>query len=105
MGALRHEEPVRLTDAWAAKVGEAWRAQALHCDHFGNVISNLPLRALARIKAVNGTRTRTVETYEEAAPNELVALVGSSGRIEFAVRQGSAASRLHAGPGDTLVVT
>ena|SRR2546421_6633459 len=105
LGIARHAEPMRLSDAWASKVGEAWRAIALHCDHFGNVISNLPIRALARIKAVNGMRLRTVETYEEAQPNELVALVGSSGRIEFALREGSAASKLHAAPGETLVVT
>ena len=105
IGAPRHLEPIRLSQAWASKVGEAWRAQVLHCDHFGNVISNLPLRALARLKVVNGTRVRTVETYQEAQSSELVALVGSSGRIEFAVREGSAASRLHTGPGDTLVVT
>jgi S-adenosylmethionine hydrolase len=105
IGHPRREEPMRLPDAWASKVGEAWRAQALHCDHFGNVISNLPLRALARIKAANGMRVRTVETYEEAQPNELVALVGSSGRIEFALREGSAAARLHAAPGETLLVT
>ena len=104
LGIARHAEPVRLNDAWASKVGEAWRAIALHCDHFGNVISNLPIRALARIKAVNGVRLRTVETYEDAQPNELVALVGSSGRIEFALREGSAASRLHTAPGETLVV-
>src|SRR5438105_4280475 len=83
----------------------AWSAQVLHCDHFGNVISNLPLRALARIKAVNGTRVRTVETYDEAEPNELVALMGSSSRIEFALREGSAAARLHTAPGETLLVT
>lgn len=105
VGRLRREEPMRLPDAWASKVGEAWRAQALHCDRFGNVISNLPIRALARIKAVNGTRVRTVETYEDAEPNELVALVGSSGRIEFALREGSAAARLHTAPGETLLVT
>ena len=105
MGRARKVEPVRLPDAWASKVGEAWRAQALHCDHFGNVISNLPIRALARIKAANGMPVRTVETYEDAHPNELVALVGSSGRIEFALREGSAAARLHAAPGETLLVT
>ena len=105
LGTPHHGEPMRLPDAWASKVGEAWRAIALHCDRFGNVISNLPLRALARIKAVNGMRLRTVETYDEAQPNELVALVGSSGRIEFALREGSAADRLHAAPGETLVVT
>lgn len=105
LGTARRQDPARLTDAWASKVGEAWKALALHCDHFGDVISNLPIRALARIKAVNGTRVRTVETYEDAEPNELVSLVGSSGRIEFALREGSAAARLHVGPGDTLVVT
>jgi S-adenosyl-L-methionine hydrolase (adenosine-forming) len=105
LGTPRRQEPLRLPDAWASKVGEAWRAQALHCDHFGNVITNLPIRALARIKVINGTRVRTVETYEEALPNELVALVGSSGRIEFALREGSAATRLHTAPGETLLVT
>ena len=105
LGTARRQEPLRLPDAWASKVGEAWRAKALHCDHFGNVITNLPIRALARIKAINGTRVRTVETYEEAQPNELVALVGSSGRIEFALREGSAATRLHTAPGETLLVT
>ncbi len=105
LGRPQGQEPLRLPDAWASKVGEAWRAQVLHCDHFGNVITNLPIRALARIKVINGAPVRTVETYEEAHPNELVALVGSSGRIEFALRQGSAASRLHTAPGETLLVT
>src|SRR5438034_6646488 len=105
VGRPHKAEPLRLADAWASKVGEAWRAEALHCDHFGNVISNLPIRALARIRAVNGTRVRTVETYEEGEPNELVALMGSSGRIEFALREGSAAARLHTAPGETLLVT
>jgi S-adenosylmethionine hydrolase len=105
VGRAARAEPVRLPDAWASKVGEAWRAQALHCDHFGNVISNLPIRSLARIKAANGMRVRTVETYEDAQPNELVALVGSSGRIEFALREGSAATRLHVAPGETVLVT
>jgi len=105
LGTPCGQGPLRLPDAWASKVGEAWRAQALHCDHFGNVITNLPIRALARIKAINGMRVRTVETYEEAQPKELVALVGSSGRIEFALREGSAANRLHTAPGETLLVT
>ncbi|TME89001.1 MAG: SAM-dependent chlorinase/fluorinase [Chloroflexi bacterium] len=105
VGRPHRAEPLRLPDAWASKVGEAWRAEALHCDHWGNVISNLPIRALARIKQANGMRVRTVETYEDAQPNELVALVGSSGRIEFALREGSAATRLHVAPGETLLVT
>lgn len=104
LGRSSSTAPMRLEDAWATKVGEAWRAQVLHCDHFGNVISNLPFRALARITAVNGAKVRTVETYEDGHPNELLALVGSSGRIEFALRDGSAAMRLHVSPGETLLV-
>ena len=104
LGSPSSAAPMRLEDAWAKKVGEAWRAQVLHCDHFGNVISNLPLRALARITTVNGARVRTVETYEEAQAGELVVLVGSSDRIEFALKQGSAAERMHTGPGETLLV-
>src|SRR2546429_3329555 len=76
VGRPHRAEPLRLPDAWAAKVGEAWRAQALHCDHFGNVISNLPIRALARIKQANGVRVRTVETYEDSPPQALGAPVG-----------------------------
>src|SRR5712691_824768 len=97
--------PVAARLAAGTALAELGRAQVLHCDHFGNVITNLPIRALARIKVINGAPVRTVETYEEAHPNELVALVGSSGRIEFALRQGSAASRLHTAPGETLLVT
>src|SRR6202165_6151289 len=58
VGRPRRAETGGPPEAWASKVGEAWRAQALHCDHFGNVISNLPIRALARIKAENGARGR-----------------------------------------------
>ena len=104
LGTVSTAPVIRLDEAWAKKVGEAWRAQVLHCDHFGNVISNLPLRALARITAVNGARVRTVETYDDAQRGELVALVGSSDRIEFALKQGSAAERMHTGPGETLLV-
>src|SRR2546430_4718387 len=105
VGTAHHREPLRLQDAWASKVGEAWRAQGLHCDHFGNVISNLPLRAWARMKAVKGAAGRNGVAEEQCRAMELVGLMGSSGRIEFALREGSAAARLHTAPGETLLVT
>src|SRR2546428_6096650 len=105
VGRPHRAEPLRLPDAWASKVGEAWRAQALPCDHFRHVISNLPIPAPARIKHANRLPVPAVHTSEDAQPNELVALVGSSGRIEFALREGSAATRLHVAPGETLLVT
>lgn len=96
---------VRLPEVAAAKVGEAWQALVLHCDRFGNIITNLPSRALKSLRAVNGARLRAVRTYEEGEPDELLALLGSSGRVEFAVRQASAAERLRVKPGETLLVT
>ncbi len=96
---------VRLPDVAAAKVGEAWQTLVLHCDHFGNVITNLPPRALRSLRAVNGARLRPVRTYDQGESNELLALLGSSGRVEFAVRQASAADRLRVKPGETLLVT
>ena len=37
---------------------------------------------------------RFVRTFGEGAPGELVAYMGSGGRVEIAVREGSAAARL-----------
>jgi S-adenosylmethionine hydrolase len=45
---------------------------------------------------VAGARARFVVTYGEGRSGELLALIGSSGRLELAVREGSAAARLGA---------
>lgn len=89
----------------AEKVGEAYRALVLHCDRFGNVVTNLPPRVLPRLRSVNGRPLRPVRTFEEGADGEIVALLGSSGRVELAVRQGSAQDRLQVRPMDTVLVS
>ena len=43
-------------------------------------------------------------TYAEAAPGETLALVGSEGHLEIAVREGSAAHALGLRPGDQVLV-
>jgi len=105
LGRISSHALVRLPEIAAIKVGEAWQTLVLHCDHFGNVVTNLPPRTVKSLRAVNGTRLRPVRTYEEGEPNELLALLGSSGRVEFAVREASAANRLRVKPGETLLVT
>jgi hypothetical protein len=45
---------------------------------------------------------RVVRTYGEAAPGELVALLGSSGFVEIAVRDGHAAARLRLSRGQAV---
>ena len=94
----------RLSTA-ADRVGEAYRALVLHCDRFGNVVTNLPLRVLPRLRSVNGRPLRPVRTYEEGDDGELIALLGSSGRIELAIRRASAADRLQVRAMDTVLVS
>jgi S-adenosylmethionine hydrolase len=57
----------------------------------GVVVGNVQLRGIRR-------------TYGEAAVGELLALVGSSGFLEIAVRQGSAAAALGAVPGTPVTL-
>jgi len=46
--------------------------------------------------------SRVRRTYAEVEPGEVLALVGSSGYLEIAVREGSAARRLGIRPGDEV---
>jgi S-adenosylmethionine hydrolase len=105
LGSPTDEPPVRLPEANARKVGGGWEVHVLHIDHFGNVITNLPGHTLSQLRAVNGTPVRTVRSYEGGDPDELIALTGSSGRIELAIREGSAAERVRATPGERLRIT
>ena len=75
------------------------RGEVLHVDRFGNAITNVEASMLP--EAAAGVRVRAGgrglplrRTYADAAPGEALALVGSGGRIEIAVREGSAADRL-----------
>ena len=43
---------------------------------------------------IGSRQMRIVRTYGEVAPSELVALVGSSGFIEIAVREGNATAEV-----------
>jgi S-adenosylmethionine hydrolase len=80
----------------------------LTTDHFGNLITTL--RASEVLPAadaefrlqVAGRMLRSVRTFADAQPNELVALVGSFDTIEVAVRDGSAAARLSPVPGASV---
>jgi S-adenosylmethionine hydrolase len=80
----------------------------IHIDRFGNCISNIlewrvaDRRADARIefkgKRIGGIR----RTYAEAERGELLALIGSSGYLEIAMRDDSAAARAGAVVGDKI---
>jgi S-adenosylmethionine hydrolase len=81
-----------------------WTGEVMHVDTFGNLITNLPGSASggrgAAARVVCKRRmVRVVSSYAAGQAREVIAVEGSLGLIELAVRGGSAARRLGAGRG------
>jgi S-adenosylmethionine hydrolase len=76
--------------------------QIVHVDHFGNCISNIAA-FMASPRAVIAVAGRAIgglaETYQQG---EIVALTGSTGLVEIALRNGSASDALGLRVGDTV---
>ncbi len=105
--ARRIDDPV-LLDVHPTGHGEA-RGCIIQIDHFGNATTNIPydqLRDQRRIEVrVNGKKIgRLKRTYWDVAPGKPLALIGSSGLLEIAVRDGSAQKDLNVKVGDEVVV-
>ena len=74
----------------------------LRIDKFGNIVTNLRLGHLGRdftIRVAGLAITRLCSSFSEAEPGEFFAIEGSTGFIELALNQGSAAERLDVGRG------
>lgn len=100
------DDPV-LLDISPAAARDSGRV--IHIDHFGNATTNVLHDALrarpVRQVAVRGRKVGKVRrTYWDVAPGKPLALVGSSGLLEIAVRDGSAATDLKIQVGDKVVV-
>jgi S-adenosylmethionine hydrolase len=91
----RTPEPVR--DA-----GGSLRGEVIAVDRFGNLVTNL-VAVRGGAVHVAGHRAAVHRTYADVAAGALVALVGSSGLLEVAVRDGSAAAAVGIGRGGTVV--
>lgn len=85
--------------------GDSLFGKVIHVDRFGNLVTNVPisqLRAFAGDADMSGMRVhvsdRTIDGisdhYGERPVGEVLALVGSSGLLEVAVREDSAARKL-----------
>ena len=84
----------------------------LHIDHFGNLITNFHIDSFSdvRVRAFElaiGTQIlrRLGLTYAEVDPGEAFAIVGSSGYLEIAMNQASAARALGCGVGAPCELT
>jgi S-adenosylmethionine hydrolase len=89
-----------------------WTGTILKADHFGNLATNFHIDQFPAIRthafSLNAglqAITRLALTFSECAPDELVAIVGSSGYLEVAASQGSAAKELGCGAGSPVELT
>jgi S-adenosylmethionine hydrolase len=92
-------DPVTLAWPAAERHGCELRGECLAADPFGNVATSVraaDVEALGHSPTVRvgGLLARFVRTFGDGRPGELLALLGSGGRLEIAVREGNAA-RLH----------
>jgi len=100
-------KPIRAADG-------SLRGEIVYVDRFGNLITNLRQATLAGQFKVPLDRTevrikrRTIHgisrTYADRKSGGLLAVIGSSGYLEVAVNQGSAAQVLGCKKGDAVVV-
>nr|MBC7243969.1 SAM-dependent chlorinase/fluorinase [Chloroflexota bacterium] len=105
------QDPVRfaVTEALVQNDGSI-HGQVLHVDRFGNIITNVPRELLTtgqswRVHIAGYEVDSLSKTYAGAADGALLALIGSSGHLEIAVRNGNAAAMLKADRGTEVVVT
>jgi S-adenosyl-L-methionine hydrolase (adenosine-forming) len=89
-----------------------WQGTVLHIDRFGNLITNFHIDHFSDVRVrpfelAIGTRIlrRLGLTYAEVDPGEVFAIVGSSGYVEVAVNQASAARALGCGVGAPCELT
>lgn len=101
------DNPVLLDIAPAP--GLSRMATIIHLDVFGNATTNLSLQTLAAIErprfVLHGKQLGSLHrTYWDVPPGTPLALIGSSGLLEIAVRDGSAAEDLGLRVGDQVVI-
>lgn len=103
-------DPLRLSWPTVRAVAGAVAGAVLHVDRFGNLVTSIRAETLeelgraARIR-LGGRPLPLVGTYGDLEPGQAGALIGSSGRLEVAVREGSAAARFKARRGTPVVVS
>jgi S-adenosylmethionine hydrolase len=86
--------------------------RVIHVDHFGNCVTNIGPEHLRKhglgrhltVEIIDQRLPGLYETYAEVPVGGLIALMGSSARLELSVRNGNAAQTLGVGVGDLVRV-
>ena len=92
LGAVEEDPIIRRTPEATRRDDGAVQGEVITVDRFGNAVTNL-LAMRGGMVQVAGLSLALRRTYADAEQGDPVALVGSSGLVEIAVRDGSAAER------------
>ena len=111
-GKLIHDH-LRLASAHPVRTARrVWTGSVLKIDRFGNLITNLSVREFGDLQThpfelqVGFEKlTRLALNFAEGEPGELLVIVGSSGYVEVAANQASAAKKLGCGAGAPVELT
>ena len=89
-----HDDPVIRRTPEVHREEDGWlRGEVIVIDRFGNAVTNLVAAHASEVR-VSDRVISLARTYADVASGEPIALVGSSGLIEIAIRDGNAASSL-----------
>ncbi len=103
-------DPVRIETPSPVRTGQGWEAEVIWVDVFGNLSTNLREDQLpADLSAVtirigDEILHGVAQTFANAEPGSLTALIDSSGHLAVAVVNGSAAERLGVGLGAKVII-
>jgi S-adenosylmethionine hydrolase len=103
LGAPHAAPIVRRTPEATRRADGTLAGVVITIDRFGNAVTNLMARHGGAVD-VGGRRIALARTYSEVEAGDPVALVGSSGLVEIAVRDGSAAAQLGLRRGSSVVL-
>jgi S-adenosylmethionine hydrolase len=88
--------------------------EVLHVDNFGNIITNIGETEVARTRAADVVnvelstqklKLKFCKAYDEAKPQEPLALIGSHNYLEIAINQGNAAAKFKTKAGDKIKIS
>jgi S-adenosylmethionine hydrolase len=103
LGNVEDSPVIRRTPEATRRDDGAVQGEVISVDRFGNAVTNLLAMRGGSVQ-VNGLSLALRRTYADAAQGEPLALVGSSGLVEIAVRDGSAATLLGLARGSSVVL-
>jgi S-adenosylmethionine hydrolase len=103
LGEIAESPEIRRTPEATRRDDGAVQGEVISVDRFGNAVTNLLAMRGGQVQ-VAGLTLALRRTYADAATGEAIALVGSSGLVEVAVRDGSASSLLGLTRGSSVVL-